>query len=123
MNSVYLNGRLAADPVLKSSANGHHYVYFTVANNEKTSKDSPAYTSFIRCIAWGKTAELICRVLNKGSRIWIDSANLIASEYTDKNGTKRYEMKVQVYKFDFVASDTKQKTSVFDSFGENFEEV
>ncbi len=52
-------------------------------------------TQWHNLIAWGKTAEIIEKYLKKGSEVAIDG-KLINSNYTDKDGVKRYVTEIEV---------------------------
>ena len=75
---------------------------FTIAVPRK-KKDE---TDFIRCVAFGKTGEVISENLLKGQRIAI-SGSLRTNNY-EKDGIKRYSTDVVVEMFDFI--ETKKAT-------------
>lgn len=85
MNSVNLTGRLAADPELRQTAAGIPVTSFSLAV-DRMGKDKGAI--FLDCVAFRGTAEFIARYFRKGSRIGI-TGHLDASNYEDKNGSRR----------------------------------
>lgn len=100
MNSVNIMGRIATDLTLRpvrSSAG--------VVLNFKVAVDRYAgggkVTDFIRCTAWGKTAERICTYLTKGNMIAI-SGSLTTGDYVDRNGIRRFTTDVFVRDFYFT---------------------
>ncbi len=100
-NQVQLRGRVGKDLELKHTSNGKAYVNLTLATNEKyTDKSGVAQeeTSWHNLIAWGKTAELMSRLLNKGSDAII-MGKLKYETYTDKEGIKRNSTKIIVDEF------------------------
>ena len=95
MNYVLLCGRLVRDPERKSTQNGTIICTFTLAT--KTSqKDENGYKSaFHNCVAYGKTAEIICRYCFKGSELGV-TGELRDNKYTDKNGNTRTSKEIFV---------------------------
>ena len=100
MNSVNIMGRIATDLTLRPvrSAAG-------VVLNFKVAVDRYAgggkVTDFIRCTAWGKTAERICTYLTKGNMIAI-SGSLTTGDYIDRNGIRRFTTDIFVRDFYFT---------------------
>ena len=100
MNSVNIMGRIATDLTLRpvrSSAG--------VVLNFRMAVDRYAgggkVTDFIRCTAWGKTAERICTYLTKGNMIAI-TGSLTTGEYIDRNNIRRFTTDVFVRDFYFT---------------------
>ncbi|MBP1546229.1 MAG: single-stranded DNA-binding protein, partial [Oscillospiraceae bacterium] len=58
-------------------------------------------TDFIRCTAWGKTAERICTYLTKGNMIAI-TGSLTTGDYVDRNGIRRFTTDIFVRDFYFT---------------------
>ena len=96
MNNVILTGRVTKDIELKSTNNGTKMVRFTLAVGSR--KDNVA--DFPGCVAFGKTAELICRYVSKGHRIGV-VGHLHTDHYT-KNGTEVYTTDVVVESVEFL---------------------
>ena len=98
MNCVQLIGNTTADAELKSTANGDMMVNFTIAVPRRRGD---AGADFIRCTAFGKTAELIANYVKKGNRIGVEG-RIEVSKYTDKNGQTQYSTKVVVAHIDLL---------------------
>lgn len=107
MNVVNLMGRIVKTPELKYTNNGISYCKFTLAVNKPKIKDREQETNFINCIAWGNTAETICKWLIKGNRV-IVLGRLDTSKKDDKCYTN-----VIVEKIDFIDTvrTSKEQTS------------
>lgn len=104
MNNVQLLGRLTKTPELKQTQSGVEYTNFTLAvNRPKTDKDKDPETDFISCVAFKKTAEIICNYFDKGQRILVDGS-IHVSSYKDKEDKTIYQTKVVVNKIYFVES-------------------
>ena len=84
LNRTIIMGRIAADLEQRVTKDGKAVLSFTVAVNSY-GKDDPEW---IDCVAWGKTAEFICKYFKKGSQIALEG-HLHTRDYEDKNGNKR----------------------------------
>lgn len=107
MNQVNILGRIATDLELRKTQSGTDCVKFIVAVDRYSGGKKSA--DFIRCVAWGKTADNIVKFFSKGSSIAI-SGNIKTGSFTDKNGTKHYTTDVYVSNFYFT-STKKEQTS------------
>lgn len=105
MNNVNLIGRITKDLEMQQTNNGKNYVRFTLAvNRDKDNAD------FISCVAWNKTAELICNYHQKGSQIGVTGA--INTGSYEKDGQKVFTTDVIVRSISFVGSkDTNNNTN------------
>lgn len=115
MNSVQLIGNTTADAELKSRANGDMMVNFTLAVQRRRGDDG---ADFIRCTAFGKTAELISNYVKKGNRIGVEG-RIEVSKYTDKNGQNQYSTKVVVAHIDLL--ERKEQAQAQDTPAPNFQ--
>lgn len=64
MNNVNLMGRLCGEIELKRTQNGNVCTNFSLAVDRYANGNKT--TDFIRCVAWGKTAENIGKFLSQG---------------------------------------------------------
>jgi len=103
MNSINMIGRISTDLQLKESK-GKTYIKFNLAVPRKLKKDM---TDFIPCVAFGKTAELIDKYLNKGNRIAVNG-QLLTNQYEYK-GEKRNGFEVLVESLDFIEGSKKSE--------------
>ena len=108
MNSVTLLGRFTQDPEVRYMNNEDQTAYcnFTIAVNRDYDREK---ADFIRCKAFGKTAEIIGDYLNKGDPILI-SGSWETGSYENKDGDTVYTNDCRVNRFDFVggrAADTE----------------
>lgn len=99
MNKVILDGRFAADPELKATKAGKSVVSFTLATNNYSGGES-SKTDWIDCVAWGSTAEWICRYFTKGSPIQVEG-HLETNFWEDKSGNKRKDTELVIDKAEF----------------------
>ncbi len=95
MNKVVLMGRLTADPELKTTQSGKSFVDFSLAVNRPKAKDATeTIADFIRCRAWQKSAEFLCKYFGKGRLVAV-SGRIETSSY-EKDGQKRFSTIVVV---------------------------
>lgn len=104
-NKVILMGNLTRDPETRSTTNGQNVTNFSLAISRswKGSDGSrQEQVSFINCVAWAKTGEVIAQYMTKGSPILI-TGRLEQRSWDDKEtGQKRSAVEVIVEDFNFV---------------------
>jgi single-strand DNA-binding protein len=86
MNKVIMIGRLTKDPEVKKTQSNKTVANFTVAINDKYSKDK---TDFINCVAWEKTAEYLGNYVKKGNLIAVEG-RISTRNYDGSDGKKVY---------------------------------
>lgn len=97
MNIVIITGRLTRDPEKRQTSTGSTVMSFTLAV-DRNGKNKE--TDFIRCEAWGKTADFIAQWFTKGSPIEINGA--LRVDTYEKDGQKRELTKIVVNNAGFV---------------------
>ena len=103
MNRVNLIGRLTANPELRYTSSNLPLSRFTIAVNRQKKEDGTQNADFINCVAWNKTAELICTYLTKGSLVGIEG-RIQTGTYEKPDGTKGYTTDVLVQNIEFLES-------------------
>jgi single-strand DNA-binding protein len=114
MNKVELFGRMTADAELRSvGENGTKVANFTLAVDRFGKKDE---TDFIRCVAWGKTAELVSTYVKKGRQLVVVGELRTGSYKIEKDGVEftQYTSEVNTNEVHFV-NDGKGKTTQADN--------
>lgn len=109
-NKVSLIGRLGAQPEVVKFDSGRTLARFSLATNENyKNKDGEwqEQTQWHNITAWGKTADLIAKLLNKGQEVVVEG-RLVNNTYETKEGEKRYGTTVEVS--DFLLLATKNET-------------
>lgn len=96
INSVLLIGRLTRDPELKQTQSGKSVMEGDIAINMSQER-----TEFIRFVAFGATAENICRFCHKGSNICV-SGELHNQEWKTKQGESRSRIVVNAFRVEFL---------------------
>ena len=101
MNNINLIGRLTKDPDVrtfegKNKGEDVLQAMFTVAVDRNGEE-----ADFIRCLAYGKTAEVIEQYCTKGLRVGI-TGHIRTGSYEHKDGYTVYTTDVIVDRFDFA---------------------
>jgi single-strand DNA-binding protein len=100
-NSVRLVGNLGMDPEVRTFDNSKKLARLSLATNEtyKNAKgEKVTDTQWHNLIIWGAQAQIAADLLKKGDEIAIEG-KLTNSNYTDKEGNKRYMCEVVVNEF------------------------
>ena len=91
-NRVQLIGNLGTEPEVITLESGKLLAKFTMATNEvykNAQGEKVQDTQWHNVVAWGKTAEIVQKYVNKGQEIAIDG-KLTSRSYESKEGAKRY---------------------------------
>jgi len=91
-NKVQLIGNLGQDPEIIAMDSGRKLAKFSLATNEdykNAQGENITETQWHNIIAWGRTAEIIEKYVNKGERIALEG-KITNRSYEDKEGIKRY---------------------------------
>lgn len=97
-NKVQLIGRLGAKADFKTLEGGKTTARMFLATNESYTNakgEKILETNWHNLVAWGKTAEIINKYTDKGSKIAVEG-KLVSRTYTGKDGTKRYITEILV---------------------------
>ena len=109
MNKVILIGRLTRDPEVRYSAGEGSMAIanYTLAVDRRRSRSNGGpeeqTADFIRCTAFGRTAEFAERYLKKGTKILVQG-RIQTGSYTNKDGQTVYTTDVIVDEHEFVES-------------------
>ena len=103
LNIVALQGRLVADPGLRTTNSGTPVCSFTLAvqRNMKGS-DGEYNTDWVDCVAWKGTAEFICKYFQKGQLVAVNGT--LQTRSYEKDGVKRKATQVMVQNANFCES-------------------
>ncbi len=98
LNRTMVQGRLVADPEMRTTQSGVAVCSFRVAWSETYKEHEKKL--FLSCTAWRGMGEMIGKYFHKGKEIIVEGA-LETEEYTDKEGNKRSAVKLTVDKAHF----------------------
>jgi single-strand DNA-binding protein len=104
-NTTILIGRITKALEMKTTTNGVNILSFTVAINKKVKEKDQV--SYISCVAFNKTAEILTTYADKGSLVLVDGE--LQSRSYEKDGKTVYVTEVLVGRV--VLLDRKEKTA------------
>lgn len=108
LNTVAISGRLGRDPEMKSTNNGNSVANFSVAVDQGFGDQKT--TSWIRCVAWQKTAEFVTKFFQKGDMIILSGR--LQGRTWEQDGVKREVLEVVAEKIDFAGEKKKSQSNV-----------
>ena len=100
MNKFILKGNLTQEPTVRQSTNGGSVTRFTVACNRINPREGQPTADYFRCVAFGKSADLIAQYFHTGAAILIEGRIAINS-YKTQNGETAWSTDVIVERFEF----------------------
>lgn len=93
INKTTILGHLGGDPDIHVTDGGREIARFTVATNERFTKDGEKHqhTEWHRFVIFneGLIAKVVKPYLKKGSKVHVEGSNRTSS-YTDKDGVERF---------------------------------
>ena len=98
VNKVILIGRTGADVELKYTSNGKVVANFSLAINERFKNgdgEQRERVQWVRCVAWGRLAEVCGEFLTKGKRAYAEG-RFQTRTYEDREGTEHTVSEVVV---------------------------
>ena len=114
LNIVAIMGRLVADPELRTTQQGTNVCTFRIAcERSYTPKGQQRQADFVDIVAWGKTAEFICKFFQKGSMIAIDGS-IQTRHYQGKDGSNRTAVEVVANNISFAGAKAADKPAARD---------
>lgn len=109
LNVVAIMGRLVADPKLRTTQQGTNVCTFRIAcERSYTPKGQQRQADFVDIVAWGKTAEFICKFFQKGSMIAIDGS-IQTRHYQGNDGSNRTAVEVVANNISFAGVKAADK--------------
>lgn len=109
LNVVAIMGRLVADPELRTTQQGTNVCTFRIAcERSYTPKGQQRQADFVDIVAWGKTAEFICKFFKRGSMIAIDGS-IQTRHYQGKDGSNRTAVEVVANNISFAGAKAADK--------------
>ena len=110
-NKVSLIGRLGAQPEVVKFDSGRTLTRFSLATNEGYKNKDGEWqdvTQWHNVSAWGKTADLMAKLLNKGQEVIIEG-RLVNNSYETKEGERRYSTVVEASEFLVINAKSKDE--------------
>lgn len=104
LNTVSIQGRLVADPELRTTQSGVSVCNFRVAvDRDYVPRDGERQADFFTVVCWRGTAEFVTKYFKKGQMIIINGT-LQSRSYDDSNGIHRYSVEIQADRVNFAGS-------------------
>ena len=117
LNSCNFQGRLAADPELRTTQSGISVTSFRMAvDRSKADEDGNRQVDWLSFTAWRNTAEFICKYFSKGSQMVVES-HCQTRKYQDKNGEDRIATEFIVDKAHFCGPKQSSRQEPVDDGG------
>ena len=108
-NRVQLIGFLGQEIEIKEYAEGKKMARMSMATHEYRKSDEGKkefITTWHNLVAWGKNAEVMARIFNKGQRLYVEG-KLAYHEYTGKDDIKHNTTQIVVSDFKKLESADK----------------
>lgn len=86
-------GHVGQEPEMRYMPNGDPVCNFSIAVTEKRGQSEN--TTWFRCAAFGKTAEVAAKYVHKGDATMVEG-RIASKKFTDKNGDERESWEVMV---------------------------
>lgn len=100
-NRVHLIGRLGMNPEVKDLDGSKKIAKFSIATNDyynNAKGEKVTETQWHNIVAWGKMAELVDKILQKGKEVALEG-KLSNRSFEDKEGVKRYITEIVANEF------------------------
>lgn len=108
MNCCLLTGRLTKDPETRYTQSGLAMSEWTLAVDRRFKRDGEPTADFIRCKAFGKTAEFIDKYFSKGKKMDVQG-RIQTGSYKNKDGVTIFTFDVIVENVEFGESKAEAK--------------
>lgn len=110
LNKIVIQGRLVADPELRTTQSGITCCNFSVAVERNYSGKNERATDFLPVLAWRNTAEFLGRYFRKGDLILVEGS-LYQEKFQDKEGKKRSILRISAEHVFFCGSRNAGSTT------------
>lgn len=119
LNSCAFQGRLAADPELRTTQTGKTVTSFRMAvDRDMVDANGRRPTDWLTFTAWGKTAEFVSKYFRKGSAAVVHS-RCQTRQFEDKNGNNRTAIEFVVDNIYFAGPKQENQQGPVDDGGTN----
>lgn len=119
MNKIVLTGRLVRDPEIRYTQQTNTAVArYTLAVDRMYKREGEPQADFLRCVAFGKTAEFAGQYLQQGIKIAV-TGRIQTGSYTNREGQKVYTTDVVIESQEFCESKTASTSAGQSTFADN----
>ena len=123
VNKAIIMGYLGRDPELRYTQAGRPVANFSVATTERWKSDGQQHeeTEWHDCAAWGRIAETISAMLQKGSLVYIEG-RIKSNRWEDRDGNKRVKKEIYVLRWQLLQGGKPKDDTGVDAFGGGLKE-
>ena len=110
VNKAVIIGYVGHTPRLNYTRSGAGVTRFTVATDWRVQTPDGQVehkTDWHNCVAFGRTAEVICDYVQKGNQIYVEG-QMHTRIYTGKDGTQKTICEIHVDRIHFLRSQEEQ---------------
>ncbi len=108
MNSVFLVGRLGADPEMRRTTAGKAVCNLRVATDRASKDGAKQEPDWHRVVVWDRQAETCDRYLEKGRMVAV-AGRLQHRSWEDDKGAKRHSTEVVAHRVQFFSSGRREE--------------
>lgn len=121
-SKAIIAGNLTRDPEMRATPSGAQACNFTIAVNRSfrgSDGTQQEQTSFIDCVAWGRSGETISQYVRKGAGLLV-SGRIEQRSWDDKTtGQKRSRVEIVVEDFSFLSGGDNAGGGSRGSYGDS----
>lgn len=114
MNTVQLTGRLTRDPDVRYTDGGSSVARFTLACDRRFKTENGPTADFIRCVAFGKTAEFVEKYFTQGMKMEL-VGRIQTGSYENQERQKIFTTDVVAEQVGFGESKSARQVSGFEN--------
>jgi len=105
LNFIIVSGRLTRDPDIRMTQKGSTVCSFSIANNraylDPSTNEWKEEVAYMSATAFGVLADRLKERIKKGTPVIVEG-RLVMSEYTDKAGQQRRELRINANRVQVV---------------------
>jgi len=118
LNKIVIQGRLTKDLTPRSMPNGKSTVGFSIACDRDYKDDNgDRVTDFVDCVAFGPTADFLCRYFGKGKMVLLEG-RIQSRKFTNKDGIEKNVHEIYAEKVHFC--DNKKDSDALAQKNDSF---
>lgn len=117
LNKVILQGRLGADPELRTTPNGTEVASVNIAvDRDRKDQNGERQSDWVTIVAWKNMAKFLAQYFQKGRAILVEG-RLQMRNYTDRDGNKRTAAEVVADNIYFCDKKEDPMTGLIQNMG------
>lgn len=102
---IIIQGNVGQEPEMRYTPDGKPVANFSIAVSEKRKGEEQ--TTWFRCTAFDKTAEIVSQYVAKGNPVLVDG-RISSRKFTDKQGAERESWEVTVDRLTLLGGKPKE---------------